>query len=550
MGDVFYVRLGAVFDAWAQTQSHVARARVLHELTQRGVDMSADARLRPAYLELMKCGEQLTREEFVDALKQCAVLLLKIFNNELVIKDWQRLVNVVTDLYQELREDFSGTVAQYIPQLRTVDPKRFAISICSVDGQRFHVGDAQTHFSLQSVSKPLTYLTACDTFGSTKVHQHVGCSASGKRFNEFVFMENGLPHNPCINAGAIMTTAFLSDSLPISEQFTKAVSNIKKMAGNEFVGFSNATFLSEKETGFRNYALAYYMMELGAWPEWISDKDKLCEIVDLYFQFCSIEVHTGSLSVIAATLANNGRCPIADDKSSDQTSGSNAFPKQPDSIGHVLSLMDSCGMYDYSGEFAYSVGLPAKSGVSGDLMLVIPNIMGIAIWSPPLDDNYNSVRAKLFASEFVKRVKIHLNNRLPPAIYKAHDTSKFVLKAESSSRQSNAETSRMTLCIAVRNDDVDTVRALLLSGVDPNAVEELQRSSIHFAAFHRRLRLMKLFARFGAKLNEPDKDRLTPLDFTHADDGPMIAFLRRNGASGEPGAASRDVLRSLHDLAH
>lgn len=149
----------------------------------------------------------------------------------------------------------------------------------------------------------------------------------------------------------------------------------RAISGGEYLSFNNAIFLSEREAADRNYAIGYYMKENKCFPEKVNLKDTM----DFYFQLCSLEVNSNSVSVMAATLANGGICPIT---------GHQVI--NPNSCRDVLSLMHSCGMYDYSGQYAFKVGLPAKSGVSGCTMVVIPNVMGLGLWSPPLD-NYGKL---------------------------------------------------------------------------------------------------------------------------------------------------------------
>ncbi|KAJ3584047.1 hypothetical protein NHX12_014543 [Muraenolepis orangiensis] len=167
---------------------------------------------------------------------------------------------------------------------------------------------------------------------------------------------------------------------------------MNKLAGNEYVGFSNATFQSERESGDRNFAIGYYLKEKKCFPEGTD----MTSILDFYFQLCSIEVTCESASVMAATLANGGFCPITGER-----------VLSPEAVRNTLSLMHSCGMYDFSGQFAFHVGLPAKSGVAGGILLVVPNVMGVMCWSPPLDKLGNSVRGIQFCTDLVSLCNFH-----------------------------------------------------------------------------------------------------------------------------------------------
>ena len=224
------------------------------------------------------------------------------------------------------------------------------------------------------------------------VHNFVGREPSGKTFNEITLNSKGLPHNPMINAGAIMCCSLIKQNSDPADRFDYVLERWRDAAGGMRVGFNNAVYLSERQTADRNFALGYFMREKNAFPE----KVDLLETLEFYFQCCSIELTASSLAAVASTLANGGMCPLT---------GRQVF--QPDYVKHCLSLMSSCGMYDFSGEFAFSVGLPAKSGISGVVMVVIPNVMGLSIWSPRLDNLGNSVRGVEFCKRLVDNFRFH-----------------------------------------------------------------------------------------------------------------------------------------------
>ena len=173
----------------------------------------------------------------------------------------------------------------------------------------------------------------------------------------------------------------LADTM--ADRFDYVLQRWGQAAGGTMPGFSNPTYLSERKTADRNFALGYFMREKGAFPEGTD----LVETLEFYFQCCSLELTAEAMSVVAATLANGGVCPLT---------GERVF--QSGTVRKCLSLMSSCGMYDFSGEWAFRVGLPAKSGVSGVIMIVVPNVMGLVCWSPRLDENGNSVRGSNSAS--------------------------------------------------------------------------------------------------------------------------------------------------------
>ena len=195
------------------------------------------------------------------------------------------------------------------------------------------MGDTDVPFTMQSTSKPFSYAMALSEYGENYVHKHVGREPSGRFFNEISLDNDKKPHNPMINAGAIMTVGILYPELTIGDRFDKICSAFKKAAGGKHLSFNNSVFLSERENADRNFALAYFMRENGVYPEEVA-KDKFKESLELYFMICSMEVTVESGAILASTLANGGVCPLT---------GERVF--KADMVKHVLSLMLSCGMY-------------------------------------------------------------------------------------------------------------------------------------------------------------------------------------------------------------
>jgi glutaminase len=254
------------------------------------------------------------------------------------------------------------------------------------------MGDTNVKFSVQSTSKPISYAIALENHGPEKVHKHVGREPSGVSFNAITLNPSGLPHNPLINAGAIMVCSLIKQDMPESERFSYITDFWSRLAGGRSITFDNKIFLSERNTADTNHALAYLMKSRGSFPEGIH----LGDVLEFYFQCCSLELDCDTMSVIAGTLANGGICPLSGERI--LSSGS---------VKEVLSIMNSCGMYDYSGEFAFRVGLPAKSGVSGAIMLIVPGLMGICTYAPPLDQYGNSAKGVQFCQEISKRFGFH-----------------------------------------------------------------------------------------------------------------------------------------------
>lgn len=295
------------------------------------------------------------------------------------------------DLIKKYRPEISGAQASYIPELAKADPNLFAIAVVTCNGKIFQAGDIDHHFSLQSASKPFVYGMALEEHGRDFMRSRVGVEPSGEAFNSIVELEKNThrPYNPMINSGAIAVSSFIHDT-----KETKRLDRVLKLF-SDYTGHSmqldEAVFLSEKKTAHRNRSIAHLLRHF----EIIGDD--IDESLDLYFQQCSILANTVDLAKMAATLANNGIQP--------QT---NKVIIQKNYVPDVLSLMFTCGMYDSAGEWAYTVGLPAKSGVSGGILAVVPGKMGIAAYSPLIDQHGHSIRAVHAIKDIVKEYKLNI----------------------------------------------------------------------------------------------------------------------------------------------
>jgi glutaminase len=459
-------------------------------------------------LRQLKASDDLLTPADFQALIDCSPALFEqLLSGQLAIPQFRAFSDVVGEIFEQVSLIEDGKLANYIPQLQRVDPAKFAVSVCSIDGQQVSFGDADDSFCVQSCSKPITYCLALEEHGEEVVHKYVGAEPSGKTFNELTLNAKGLPHNPMINAGAIMCGALIKAGASSSDRFDYVLSKWKELAGNKKIGFDTAVYLSEKQTADRNFALGYFMREKGAFPP----SADLLDVLDFYFQCCSIESTSKAMSVIAATLANGGSCPLT---------GTHVL--RPDHVKDCLSLMSSCGMYDFSGEFAFKVGIPAKSGVSGAIMLVVPNVAGLAVWSPKLDELGNSVRGVEFCRRLVSRFKFHTFDSMVGLTDNRIDPRRNIYESRFGGITA--------MCWAAYEGDVAEMKRLVAKGIDPSAHNYDLRTGLHIAASEGKKNSVQYLLALGVNVNPVDRWGKTPLDDAmmqgHA---PVISLLEEHG---------------------
>lgn len=279
-----------------------------------------------------------------------------------------------------------GQVATYIPQLGKVDPKKFGIAVATNDGQVLTAGDADEPFSIQSVSKVFTLTLALGEKGDA-LWKRVGREPSGNPFNSIVQLEheNGIPRNPFINAGAIVISDILLAGHQPRETIGEILRFIQFLADDDTIIIDKAVAASEKATGYRNLALANYMKSFG---NLVHDPDMA---LGVYFHHCAIAISCRQLALAGRFLANGGKHPAT---------GHSVISAER--ARRISALMLTCGHYDGSGDFAFRVGIPGKSGVGGGILGIVPGVCSLAVWSPGLNANGNSKLGSIALEKLAK----------------------------------------------------------------------------------------------------------------------------------------------------
>jgi len=296
--------------------------------------------------------------------------------------------DIVEDVFNRIsRIENKGELATYIPELAKIDPNKFGVFLSSLEGEGFGFGDCDERFSIQSISKVFTLCLAYKLLGE-KIWERVGVEPSGTPFNSLLQLEhdNGIPRNPFLNGGALVVCDILISNLENPKE--DLLDFIKKITSNTELSYTPKVVKSEFSVGFRNIALCNFIKSYGN-----IDNDPMA-VLDLYFHVCSIEMSCKELSKSFLFIANNGSTLTADRRIITASQGK-----------RINAIMQTCGFYDESGEFAFRVGLPGKSGVGGGIIAIHPDQYTITVWSPCLNVKGNSYKGIKFLEEFTTQSK-------------------------------------------------------------------------------------------------------------------------------------------------
>jgi glutaminase len=302
------------------------------------------------------------------------------------------LLRFLDECHAKFATDDEGAVADYIPELSKADPAHFGISLATLDGHVYEVGDSSVPFTIQSISKPFVFALALDTLGAARVESAIGVEPSGDPFNSIRLNAENHPFNPMVNAGAIACSGLIHEAKG-DDAFEYIREALGRFAGRK-LGVDEAVYASESATGDRNRAIAYLLRTNAVL------RDRVDSVLSVYFRQCAILVTARDIAVMAATLANRGVNPVTSQQ-----------VMTPYAISRTLSVMTSSGMYDYAGEWIYRVGIPAKSGVGGGILAALPARLGLGSYSPRLDTHGNSVRGIRVCEALSSHYDLHMLNR-------------------------------------------------------------------------------------------------------------------------------------------
>lgn len=379
-------------------------------------------------------------------------------------------------------------------------------------------GDSNIPNTLQSCSAAFSYAIAITKLGTQRVHKFVGKEASTHGFmNTLDLDKNDVPHNAMIQSGAMAITSLLLQEHPndLPSSYENIVNFYERLAGNKPLKINNTVYLADKSRCDRKFSIAYLLKEHNGFPP----NCKLKHIIDLYFQLNSVEVTCQTGAVMAATLANGGVCPTTGDDVLSRTA-----------VQNTLSIMHLQGMYSYSGEWMFEAGLPAKSCTSGMIMIVVPGMMGMCLFSPPLDHNGNSTRALEFGRRMAQRFALH---------YLDNHISAPLRKENLSRRQDGTESHEMAIMkvmYAAAYGDINLLSRYHELGLSIDVCDYDYRTALHLACCNGNIALAQFLLDVGVNVCVMDRWNRTPLDDAiKYGNEELVKLLKNHGAGEGPG---------------
>ncbi|PAA79345.1 hypothetical protein BOX15_Mlig015753g2 [Macrostomum lignano] len=451
----------------------IRAAKLTAWLRTEGID-KRDPRIKANLQQLLAAmsdneGEAAFSKESVERIFSAtgSVFLLKVLRNELIVRDFVGFAQTIEMLFEQARQECNvGEVSCLTPELTQADPDLWGISLCTVDGQRLSLGDSRAAFCLQDCSQPIIYAVALTEKGPVVVHQFVGYEPVGVHHEGLEIGPDGKPFNPLTGSGALLTAALIgSPQDPLSARFSALCRVYSRLLAGGSVSVHTGSYLSQREANYHNWAAAYRLMELGAFPPGAQAADAM----DLHLQLASFSIDCQAGALIAAALANGGVCPLTEDR-----------VLSPAATRSTLSVMHSCGLGRHSGRFAFKCGLPATAGVSGCLLAVLPNVMGLCLYSPRLLQGRVSARSLHFCELLVRQYSFHL-----------YDSLLHNRKLDPTGRLADSGRARFdavsTMLYAARDGDIACLRRFYLTGHDINSCDYDSRTPLHVAASEGRL---------------------------------------------------------------
>ncbi|XP_063680959.1 glutaminase kidney isoform, mitochondrial-like isoform X1 [Bolinopsis microptera] len=466
--------------------------------------------------------ETMPLDDFKKCLASNMVFIQSALSGNLIIPEWKKFHDMIEELFESCRHLTEGKVTTLTPQLaKEENMDKYGLSICTVDGQRLSLGDYKTttsannNFPLMDLTRVILYALACTEKSVEYVHKYIGKEPSGSE-GEALALKNGKPHNPLIMTGGLAVSSLIKPTLCFSERFEYFQNKVQSFVGQtaqqtEYVGFNNPLALSLKDHSNRLYAIGHFLRENKCFNK--ENPVNLDDVMELFLHYCSIDTNCDSAAVMAATLAAGGLCPMTGEK-----------VVYPEAVRNCLSMMNCCGVNDYSGEFMFEVGLPAKSNKAGALIVVIPNVLGMCIWSPRLDRSMNSVRGIKFCRKFTEKFVFHQFDPCGRGSQKVDPRRRDF--TESKDQQS------LTILFSAFNGKMTTLYRYLKEGVNFGWPDYDGRTALHLAVCGAQYDVCRfLIEKCQVDCSPVDRWDATPLDDAiKYGNQQIITYLKKKGA--------------------
>lgn len=493
----------------AQSQGFIVKHDFLQALLDRGI-LPDDVRIRQTTqgLNELKNDQTIDAKLFRQLVRPHITLIEKALTGNLVIPDFKNFASFLTNLYNRTLQNEDGEVSTYIPALASLNSDDYAFSVCTVDGQRFHIGDYQQPYLARETAEPINYCLALSQGDEQSIHERVDRIPKEEGFDYLMLTKSGIPHNPLTGAGALLIGSLLSQEDVAGARLKNVMNLWESMAGGIRPVQSKAAFNQEQTVADRDRALAYFMQQHRLFAEGSKVDDEL----DFLWHCLALQTTTEAQSVMAATLANAGVCPTTEQE-----------VLTPGVAKRCLAIMAIAGLQEQSSEFFYTVGLPATAGESGVMMIVVPDVMGIAIWSPRVDENGLSVKGTDFAHKLTQRFNFHA---FDSAIKNVDKVDPRLKKNETKMQGVMAVTSAASI------GDLDELHRLYSAGVDLNEGEYDKRTGLHLAASEGHLEAVQFFIDKNVDINPKDRWGGTPLaDAKREGHIKVLELLKRHGGT-------------------
>jgi glutaminase len=430
-------------------------------------------------------------ETFKELVTPISTFFRNIIQNQVSIPYIESFREETQEIFNKYEgQDLGGSIDSFLAETSDIKEDVWAASICTVEGQRVDFGDVNQTVPLEQISSVISYLIAMEQHGQESLSQLIGTEPSGKAFDNLE-LKDGVPHNPLISSGNLLCCSLINQEETIDRKYENYETIVKKLIGSKPVSFDNALYLNKKDNAHKNYCLLYMLQESGTIPA----KTDVKQVMNFFTQTSSIEIKVSDYATLAASLANGGICPLTYEK---------VF-SDSEAVKGTLSQMLCCGMNTFSGKWAFDVGLPAKSATTGTIILIVPNKMGIAVWSPKLNHEGNSIKGQKFLVDLIDNFGYNDIDH----VYGAGLMKKILANLQLGTA---GQSDSISLLYYTKQNKIRDIRKAVAKGCRVTFADYDLRTPLHIACTYGHLEIAKYYVHHGARIQVKDRFGNSPLD--------------------------------------